>query len=310
MDNIEENQTPQEEQALIDIFYKDTYRLESIISQIDNGALQTVITTMDSKQGSSSHIAGSIGVPSVLGSNAKNVTSESEEQHIQKTKKSLDDAIIELLSKLDIVPQGKNFSKACANLNIVTGNISLSNYNIISKIIPILQNGNILFDSEISEKTIIKKHIDLLKGLTSKSKAVKDKIAELENTYYEQQMKVMRNEMFYDNLQAFVPFLPKGLGFTIKTSDETIFGGSLKTEYLIDSEEDILMNYGSTLPGEWNILGIIDFKGDSNEPVDSSDIMNTLSSSMQISLEQLFPQNKDATIIPLLIYRELNIYDN
>lgn len=310
MDNIEENQTPQEEQAIIDIFYKDTYRLESIISQIDNGALQTVVTTMDSKQGSSSHIAGSIGVPSVLGSNAKNVTSESEEQHIQKTKKSLDDAIIDLLSKLGIAPQRNNFSKTCANLNIVTGNIALNNYNVISKIIPILQNGNILFDSEISEKTIIKKHIDLLKGLTSKTKEQKKMITELEAEYYKQQMKVMKDEMLYDNIQAFMPFLPKGLGFTIKTSDETIFGGSLKTEYLIDTEEDILMNYGSTLPGEWNILGIIDFKDKANDTTDSSDIMNNLSSSMQLSLDKIFPQNKDATIIPLLIYRELNIYDN
>lgn len=310
MDNIEENQTPQEEQALIDIFYKDTYRLESIISQIDNGALQTVVTTMDSKQGSSSHIAGSIGVPSVLGSNAKNVTSESEEQHIQKTKKSLDDAIIDLLSKLGIAPQRNNFSKTCANLNIVTGNIALNNYNVISKIIPILQNGNILFDSEISEKTIIKKHIDLLKGLTSKTKAVKDKIAALEVEYYNQQMKVMKNEMIYDNLQAVVPFLPKGLGFTIKANDGTVFGGSLKTDYLIDSEEDILMNYGSILPGEWNILGIIDFNDKANDTTDSSDLMNSLASSMNFSLEKLFPQNKNATIIPLLIYRELNIYDS
>lgn len=250
MDNIEENQTPQEEQALIDIFYKDTYRLESIISQIDNGALQTVVTTMDSKQGSSSHIAGSIGVPSVLGSNAKNVTSESEEQHIQKTKKSLDDAIIDLLSKLGIAPQRNNFSKTCANLNIVTGNISLNNYNLIAKIIPILQNGNILFDNEISEKVMLKKQIDLLKSFTSKKKEIKEKIAMLEDIYYTQQMKVIKDEMIYDNLQAIVPFLPKGLGFTIKTSDGTILGGSLKTDYLIDSEEDILMNYGSTLPGE------------------------------------------------------------
>lgn len=310
MDNIKENQTPQEEQALIDIFYKDTYRLESIISQIDNGALQTVVTTMDSKQGSSSHIAGSIGVPSVLGSNAKNVTSESEEQHIQKTKKSLDDAIIDLLSKLGIAPQRNNFSKTCANLNIVTGNISLNNYNLIAKIIPILQNGNILFDNEISEKVMLKKQIDLLKGLTSKSKAIKDKISALEVEYYNQEMKVMKNEMIYDNLQAVVPFLPKGLGFTIKANDDTVFAGSLKTDYLIDSEEDILMNYGSILPGEWNILGIIDFNDKANDTTDSSDIMNNLSASMNLSLGKIFPNNKNATIIPLLIYRELNIYDN
>lgn len=265
---------------------------------------------MDSKQGSSSHIAGSIGVPSVLGSNAKNVTSESEEQHIQKTKKSLDDAIIDLLSKLGIAPQRNNFSKTCANLNIVTGNISLNNYNLIAKIIPILQNGNILFDNEISEKVMLKKQIDLLKSFTSKKKEIKEKIAMLEDIYYTQQMKVIKDEMIYDNLQAIVPFLPKGLGFTIKTSDGTILGGSLKTDYLIDSEEDILMNYGSTLPGEWNILGIIDFNNSSSEPIDSPDIINNLSASMNLSLGKIFPQNKNATIIPLLIYRELNIYDN
>lgn len=88
MDNHEENQTPETGQALIDIFYKDTYRLESLISQIDNGALQTVVTTMDSKQGSVSSFTGSFGAPAIIGAKAKNDTSESVEEHIQKNKKN------------------------------------------------------------------------------------------------------------------------------------------------------------------------------------------------------------------------------
>lgn len=43
-------------QQLIDIFYKDTYRLDSIISQINNGALQSVTTKTDKTQSSVSDL--------------------------------------------------------------------------------------------------------------------------------------------------------------------------------------------------------------------------------------------------------------
>ena len=47
-------------QQLIDIFYKDTYRIDSLISQINNGALQTVTTKTDKTQGSTTFSAGSV----------------------------------------------------------------------------------------------------------------------------------------------------------------------------------------------------------------------------------------------------------
>ena len=49
MDNTTENQESdfETEQALIDVFYKDDYRLNSLISQINNGALQSIMTTRE-----------------------------------------------------------------------------------------------------------------------------------------------------------------------------------------------------------------------------------------------------------------------
>lgn len=61
MDYTETNQT-ETSQQLIDIFYKDTYRIDSLISQINNGALQTVTTKTDKTQGSTSFNTGSIPI--------------------------------------------------------------------------------------------------------------------------------------------------------------------------------------------------------------------------------------------------------
>lgn len=52
MDNPTENQENdlENEQALIDIFYKDTYRLNSLLSQINNGTLRNIMTTSENSR--------------------------------------------------------------------------------------------------------------------------------------------------------------------------------------------------------------------------------------------------------------------
>ena len=46
MDNTNKNQE-ETSRHLIDIFYKDDYRLNSLISQVNNGALQSIVTKTD-----------------------------------------------------------------------------------------------------------------------------------------------------------------------------------------------------------------------------------------------------------------------
>lgn len=76
MDNTNKNQE-EASRHLIDIFYKDDYRLNSLISQVNNGALQSVVTKTDKTQGSVSDLTGSLGIMQFLSASGKSGTSES-----------------------------------------------------------------------------------------------------------------------------------------------------------------------------------------------------------------------------------------
>ena len=84
MDNTNKNQK-ETSRHLIDIFYKDDYRLNSLISQINNGALQSVVTKTDKTQGSVSDFTGSLGVMQFISASGKGSTSESIGKHIETT---------------------------------------------------------------------------------------------------------------------------------------------------------------------------------------------------------------------------------
>ena len=67
MEQTTKIQTDTPEEPLIDIFYKDTYRLNSLVSQINQGALQSVTTTLDDSQGSIHSTKANVGIPKALG---------------------------------------------------------------------------------------------------------------------------------------------------------------------------------------------------------------------------------------------------
>lgn len=79
-----------------------------------------------------------------------------------------------------------------------------------------------------------------------------------------------------------------------------------QSEYLIDTEESIFLNYNECLPGVWNVLGIVDESSHQNQ-VNQGNPLSVLSKAM-FDMSQLFLTDESkATIIPLLIYRELNV---
>lgn len=111
MEQATKIQTDTPEEPLIDIFYKDTYRLNSLVSQINQGALQSVTTTLDDSQGSIHSTKAGIGIPKALGIGSNNAQSQSLKQSIQKTKSSYDDVILELLAQLEL-PHRETSAKA------------------------------------------------------------------------------------------------------------------------------------------------------------------------------------------------------
>jgi len=307
MDNTEENQTNESGQALIDIFYKDTYRLNSLISQINNGALQSVITTTDNTQGSVSALKSSLGIPKLASIGTDENTSEVTKQSIQETRNPYDEAILNLLNQLNIHPQNDSLSKIFSQLTIIHGKISLKNYKLFSEIIPLLSDGMNMFDEAIQKKNLLELQVSLLRNKKNTNKEEKALLYDLENQLINQKIAVAPTEMAFKNLHILLPFLPKGIGLEIILQDKTSVTGNLKSEYLVDTEEHIFLNYGENLPDEWNVLGIIDKNNDTNSQSDANNPLSGLSETMSVISTMFFHSSNQFTIIPLLIYRELNI---
>ena len=130
-----------------------------------------------------------------------------------------------------------------------------------------------------------------MKQKTPKSKAEKETLKLLEH-----------------DLPVILPFFPKGIGLEIVLSDKTILKGNLKSEYLIDPPESIFLTFGEVLPGEWNILGIIDPLSDSKDTdTNMRDFLPALNDIVKMFAGWFYTAPSQATIIPLLIYRELSI---
>lgn len=140
MDNTTQNQTTdtRDEQALIDIFYLDSYRLNSLISQLNNGALQAVTTTTENSQGSILSTKGSIGFQGFVNLGSNDNTSEGIKRSIQMTKTPLHDEVIVFLNRLGLSPTSNFSQNVFSSLQVKEGVISLKNYKMFAEVIPII----------------------------------------------------------------------------------------------------------------------------------------------------------------------------
>ena len=308
MDNAAKNKAEEagEERALIDVFYKDTYRLDSLISQINNGALQTIITTMDNSQGSISSTKGTIGVQGLISIGADDNTSKSTKSSIQETKTPFDDSIIQILGQLGLSPQLSLPQRIFSSLQIVQGAVSLKNYKMFSEIIPVISSLAPFFDEKMKKRHQLEQYISMLKNKSSKSSEEKKQLKQWEEELFKQKVLTASEDEIFKNLHMVLPFFPKGIGFEVRLDDDSVLTGNLKSEYLIDTEESIFLNFGEALPDRWNVLGIVDYKSD-NLANENSTPLAALSTIMKGISSMFFQSESKATVIPLLIYRELSI---
>jgi len=143
--------------------------------------------------------------------------------------------------------------------------------------------------------------------MSSKDRNNRTLLQKLEKELLSLKLTTNNNASMYKNLDILLPFLPKGVGFEIRLSDGSIFTGNLKSEYLIDPEESIFLNYGEHLPDKWNILGIMDFAENDETETSTGNPITLLSASMKHISRTFLNYASQATIIPLLIYRDLSV---
>ena len=304
MEHENKNQT---ETALIDIFYKDTERLNSIISQINKGTLQSLTTKSEDLQGSTFYSGGKGGIPG-SGLECNQQSKEENKKIIEENRLIQDFSVIDLLQTLDLEVIDSVTNDMLADLVILEGSLKLQNYKAISNAMPLLTPYYQLFESG-EDLRLNNMNIELttLKKTNPKTTEIRNKIKSLESEISTYKHNYDVGKKIISFMPNILPFLPKGLGFEITLKNNLTFNGVLKDKYLIDSEEIILTTYNTNLPGYWKILGIIDSIDDATESKDLSNPINAINNITTFFKKMLSPNPIKGIIKPILIFRDLNL---
>lgn len=103
------------------------------------------------------------------------------------------------------------------------------------------------------------------------------------------------------------PFHKQVIDLTITTSDGSKVSGTIIEEYLKIPMGSILKNYGTTLPGNWVVIGMFDTTTPqlSSDP-DTESTVEGLVDTYSDTLKNFFAAST-TKVIPLIIFRTINI---
>lgn len=303
--------TDAEASTLIDIFYKDTGRIYSLISQINRGAWQERIVTQEKKQRSDTLHKGNIGFTRALGSEFSTAEGEDITRNIQTKKAPFDEIVLNLLEALGITPKIVLPNKVFSHIDILSGSITLQNYKMISNLFPILKQNPKMFIKELQALDILLPRIQELKQKKRKTPEENRLLSSLDAQKNMLQKLSKEQQDIIETISSMYNFFPSGIGFELSMDNGAILSGQLKPDNLIDSEEIVFTNFGESLPAKWNILGVIDYvKSDSEFEEDNTSPIKALSQISGTIRGMLSKKDIAGTIIPILIYRELVVSEN
>ena len=222
---------------------------------------------------------------------------------LQTKKVTYDEIAQRLLAELNIEPKLHSTETVFSQLDIFRGRITIINYKVLFNIVPVYQQYASLIFPEAKEKECLQEELEQLKS-KHKTRESQNAIKYLSKKIAALDLHLKKIISAMEAFGALKEIFPTGIGFELKMSDDSVFTGNLKSEYLVDTEEIVFSNYGDILPDVWNILGIVDYKTTS-----TLGISGTFISSMRYASNQLKTvlsgSDSKGTIIPILIYREL-----
>lgn len=256
-----------EKNVVIDFLYKDINLINSFYSQLFGGNLTEIQKSelaLDQTKGSTN-----LKIP-ILNAGISNT--HSNNRNITKNINPYDFKIIELLEEFNL--KETSIDEADKNSIIsISGTLTYRNYNILSKVIPLISKMNIIPDFNNPINTNAK----------GKNK------------------KFTLGDMMID----FINLLPYGIEFDVQTSLGENATCIINPEQLTISESDLFRSYGSSIPGEWKILGIID-SAESRALNSTNEFKAGIDEAIKAFSETFF-STLGYVIRPITIYRYLNI---
>lgn len=254
--------------TLIDFLYKDLDLINSLYSQIFQGALNTITKTEISADSSSREAKLSAGL-----FGGKIVSNEALNESITSSINPLDNTILELIEALDINSTATSLDDICPrSIQAVKGTLSFRDYKVVNDLFPLITESNMIpeFTQPVNPNA---------KG--------KDK-----------------NFTFGKLVQKLISIMPFGLEFEIKTTANEKISAIIKDDYLTIKSNDLLRFYGLNLPGEWTVIGITDIV---SQPLQSSQnqFKGAVDEITKLYSSIINENSTNYVIRPIVIYRKI-----
>ena len=154
MASISENESRiVEEVSLIDILYKDEYRIDSYLAQIMNGVLKRRKIQETNSQTDTKEMGGNIKILSGTFNYISSATTMEENRFVPH-----DHNVIKLLELLDLEPQEILHDKCVGRLICLKGRLAVRDFRKFTEIIPVITENNKLFNIDQKEAKNVKKN--------------------------------------------------------------------------------------------------------------------------------------------------------
>lgn len=263
------NEEENKESKIIDFLYKDSSLINSFYSQIFGGDIVAVEKSILDGQESNDTLSGTMAV--VKGeSTSKEISQRKQIQNINP----YDYKIIKLLDKLSLEENNLTSSNLYSIVS-VKGSLYFRDYDVLTKLLPFMGKSGLVPEFNQSMPGVIG------------GKGNKNKIT------------------IGDMLSKAIELLPYGLEFDIETKNNKDAVCIIKENGLCISSNDILRAYGSKMPGEWVVIGILD-KREVNSRTNGNQFKSVMDSALS-EFVNLIADSKDNIIRPIVIYRELEV---
>ncbi|MDR3586317.1 MAG: hypothetical protein P4L59_13505 [Desulfosporosinus sp.] len=249
-----------EQIPLIDILYKDTYRIDSFLAQITSGVLRSVRHQQGTTQGSSKSAEGNIAF--LKGGASGN---QAESKWAEQISEPHDNSILNLLDNLDLQAVSTLPDQASGKLIHFQGNIFIRNLSTMLDIV------NLMIDTP-----------QLANAIGEDAKSIGGMI------------------------EAVSKVLQFGLEIELLLDDKSVIIGNLKEKYLMETHYNLLKSYGMSLPGKWNVIGVVDDNKENSTYTSKNGMRSGLDQYSSMLKNMYLADTSGYILTPILIFRELN----
>ena len=251
--------------ALIDFLYLDTNKLNSFISQINNGTLQSVSTKSSTMQGSNNSYSGNASIPAVAQASTSRSASSSNVNEEILNYNPYHSQYVEILNDL---------------LSYIQEFDSSNDYD----------HTLCFFEGAIQIRSAVITDRILRANLKHK-KAINGKWGNEE-------------ELNIKCMLDFNLCIGEDITFNILSNNNLVASGTMDESFLFSPITQIVRGYAGNLPGDWHIVGIFDTWSpqeiDTNASPKFEDFTDYL-----YNINNTYTRISDCKVIPIAIYKPI-----